>query len=203
MNPLELVQLSEEWFAYKAGKVSASHIAEVMAKGQGITRNKYMVRLILERISGLPTETYQSSSMAWGTATEPLARSAYEFYRDVEVKQIGFCDHPSIEFAGSSPDGWVGDDGGIEIKCPDSSTHLETLLGKNIDSGYIKQIQFNMACSGREWFDFISFDPRFPERYKLFVKRVERDDVMIKDIEEAVVLFNTELLAKIEELEKL
>ena len=202
MNPLELIQGTEEWLAYKAGRVSASHIVDVMAGGKGITRNKYMAKLIVERLTEAPVETYSSGSMEWGINTEPEARSAYCFFRSVEVVEVGFVDHPTLPLTGCSPDGLVGDNGLVEIKCPESHTHLETLLSEKIDPKYIKQMQFQMCVTHRAWCDFISFDPRFPEKNKLWVKRVERDEVMIKDMEIAVVKFNTELLEKIERLSK-
>jgi predicted phage-related endonuclease len=124
--------------------------------------------------------------MVWGREQEPKARIAYEFFRDVGVAQVGFVDHPKIKGAGCSPDGLVGDDGLVEIKAPNSSTHLETLLGGTVPNKYLLQMQFQMACTGRKWADFVSYDPRFPQSMQMFVQRVERDDKLIADTEKAV-----------------
>lgn len=194
-------QGTEEWFAIKAGKVSASHITDVLAGGKGITRDKYMAKLIVERLTGVTAASFSSAAMEHGIETEPEARENYEFRNDVEVKQVGFVEHAVLDQTGCSPDGFVDTDGQVEIKCPESHTHLATLLSGVVEPKYIKQINFQLACTGRKWCDFISFDNRFPEKHKLFVKRVERDEDMIKDMTNGVLLFNAELIAKIEKLE--
>jgi hypothetical protein len=131
--------------------------------------------------------------MQWGTATEPEARRAYEFFADRDVQQIGFIDHPTIGWSGCSPDGLVGTDGMVEIKCPTSATHIDTLLTGNFADKYVKQALWQLACTGRDWVDLASYDPRLPERMRLFVKRVERDRDGITEIETAVVEFLTEI----------
>ena len=196
-------QRSDLWFQHRLGKVTGSHISDVMAKGQGITRAKYMNRVLLEKLTGEVQPTYQSASMAWGTSHEDEARMAYEFYLDRDVTQVGFIDHPTIIDLGVSPDGLIGDDGGFEVKCKDSHNHEEVLLGKPIERGHLLQCQINMACWDATWWDYCNYDPRYPEKLKLHVQRVARDDKMIEEIEAAVVLFNEELLAKIEMLDKL
>jgi predicted phage-related endonuclease len=138
--------------------------------------------------------------MIHGTETEPEARRAYEFFVDRDVQQVGFIPHPKIAMAGASPDGLVGDDGLLELKCPQSATHIETLLTGVIPDKYFKQMQFQLACTGREWCDFASYDNRLPERMRLFVKRVPRDREAIAEIEDAVVVFLTEIERTVEQL---
>jgi len=188
-------QGTDEWRNSRV--VTASRIADVMAKtktGYSASRANYMTELLLERLTGKPTEHFTSPAMQWGTETEPQARAAYEFYIGVDVVETGFHIHPTIEMAGASPDGLVDDDGLVEIKCPNSSTHLETLLNnEKIARKYQLQMQFQMACTGRKWCDFISFDPRFPEHLTTFIARVTRDDALIGEIEHEVLQFLQEL----------
>jgi predicted phage-related endonuclease len=135
--------------------------------------------------------------MQWGTETEPQARAAYEHRHDCDVTIIGFVHHPKIIAAGASPDGLVGDDGLVELKCPNTATHLDTLLSDTVPDKYVKQMQFQMACAERKWCDFVSFDPRLPEHMRLFVKRVERDDKLIAEIDKEVSAFLAEVDAKL------
>jgi predicted phage-related endonuclease len=151
----------------------------------------------------VPAESYVNAAMQHGTDTEPEARSAYEFYQGVTVEQVAFIPHPTIADAGCSPDGLVGDDGLLELKCPQTATHLETLLGQNIPAKYISQVQFQMACTGRKWCDWVSYDPRMPEHMRLFVMRVERDDKQIAELEDEVVRFLVELEVKLAQLDSL
>lgn len=200
----ELIQGSDEWFAARLGKATASRIADLMAKtktGWGASRKNYAAELIAERLTGVGAAKFSNAAMQWGTDTEPHARAAYEFYRDVEVSEVGFVPHPKIEMAGASPDGLVGDDGMVEIKCPNTATHIDTLLNKSIDGKYVKQMQFQMACAGRQWCDFVSFDPRMPERLRLYVERVHRDDDMVTEIEGAVSEFLSEIDATVAALD--
>jgi putative phage-type endonuclease len=115
-------------------------------------------------------------AMQWGTETEPQARNAYCFRHDTDVSECGFYDHPKIGMAGASPDGLIGLDGLVEIKCPNSATHIQTLLGGSVPEKYRTQMLWQMACTDRAWCDFVSYDPRLPESMRLFVQRVERDD---------------------------
>jgi len=175
-------QNSPEWFAARLGKVTASRVSDVMAKlktgGYGASRDDYMAQLICERLTGEVAESFTNASMAWGTETEPMARAHYEMVNSVLVDQVGFISHPDIEKAGASPDGIVGN-GIIEIKCPNTSTHIDTLLNKKVPAKYIKQIQFQLRCTGKEWCDFVSFDPRL-KGLEMFTKRVERDEKLIQ-----------------------
>lgn len=196
-------QRSEEWYAARLGKVTASRVADVMARtksGYSASRANYMAELICERLTGMPAEKFNSAAMQWGTDTEPHAKASYAFMRDAAVEEAGFILHPSIAGFGASPDGLVGADGLVEIKCPNTATHLETLLDDGIDGKYITQMQVQMACTGRAWCDFVSFDPRLPVDMQLFVKRIERDAARIKEIEDEVTKFLGEMAAKIEAL---
>jgi len=136
----------------------------------------------------------------WGTEMEPLARDAYEFRTDATVETVGFVAHPSILMSGASPDGLVGSDGLVEIKCPNTATHIDTLMGDSIASKYETQMQWQMACTGRKWCDFVSFDPRMPESMRLFIRRVNRDDKRISELELLVCDFLEEIKAKVQQL---
>ena len=199
-------QGSPEWFAQRLGKVTASRVADVIAKtksGYSTSRDNYMAQLVCERLTGTVAESFSNSAMAWGTETEPLARAAYETYLDVLVDEVAMINHPTIEQAGASPDGLVGEIGQLEIKCPNTATHIETLLSQTVPGKYNTQMQWQMACTGREWCDFASFDPRLPKELQLFVKRVPRDNAYITVLEKEVIEFITELESKIKKLNEL
>ena len=196
MDGMTLIQGSEEWLRARCGKVTASRIADMMAKtktGWGASRKNYMAELIAERLTGNPAPGFSNAAMQWGIDTEPQARAAYEFFRDEAVEEIGLVEHPTIPMTSASPDGLVGDEGMIEIKAPNTATHIDTLLAKSIPGKYVKQMQWQMACAGRGWCDFVSFDPRMPEHLRLFVQRVPRNDEGIAEIEAAVVEFLVEM----------
>jgi putative phage-type endonuclease len=202
----EIVQGSDAWKALRCGKVTASRVADVIAKtksGYSASRANYLAQLITERLTGVAAETYTNAAMIHGTETEPEARSAYEFYEGVTVEQIAFVPHPNIDQSGASPDGLVGEDGLIEIKCPQSATHLEILLGQAVPGKYETQIQFQLACTGRKWCDFVSYDPRMPENMRLFIKRVHRDDKRINELETEITSFLREMAVKLSELNSL
>lgn len=196
-------QGSPEWFAERLGKVTASRVADVIAKtksGPAASRANYMAQLVCERLTGETAESFTSKEMQWGTEQEPNARSAYEFRTDATVELVGFVPHPKIGDSGASPDGLVGAEGLIEIKCPNSATHIETLLGRAVPGKYITQIQWQLASTGRAWCDYVSFDPRMPESMSLFVARVARDPGMIADLEKQVSEFLAELTRKVSDL---
>jgi putative phage-type endonuclease len=198
----DVTQGTGEWFAARCGKVTASRIADVMAvtkTGPAATRKNYMAQLITERLTGEVAPTFSNAAMQWGTDTEPMAREAYEQAQLVGVERVGFVDHPTIVMSGASPDGLVGSDGLVEIKCPNTATHLETLESGKIADKYMKQMMWQMACTAREWCDFVSYDPRLPENMQLFIKRVERDDSLPK-IEGAVTEFLAELKKRVDDL---
>ena len=199
-------QRSPEWFAARLGKVTASRVADIVAKtktGYSTSRANYMSELIVERLTGSVTDFYQNSAMLWGTNTEPLARAAYEVLAGELVEDIGFVPHPTIQMSGASPDGLIGDAGLLEVKCPNTSTHIETVLSQEAPAKYITQMQWQMACTGREYCDFVSFDPRLPAEMSIFVRRVPRDDVLIKSLEEEVSKFLAEIDEKIATIKKL
>lgn len=203
MNIVDCIQGSPEWMAARVGKASASRIADVMAKtksGYSTSRANYAAELVAERLTGTKDEKFTSRAMAHGTEQEPAARTMYEFMRDVTVKEVGVVLHDRIEMACASPDGLVGDDGLIEIKCPLTATHIETLLGGPIDGEYMKQMQFQMACTGRLWCDFVSFDPRMAGDMQIHIQRVPRDGVMIVEIEREVSAFLSEVDATVAKL---
>lgn len=199
-------QRTDEWFAARLGKVTASKVADVIAKtktGYSASRENYMAQLICERMTGQRQESYTNAAMEWGTETEPLARAAYEAHKGVLVNEVGLIDHPFIPMSAASPDGLVDIDGMLEIKCPNTATHFDTLLNDKVPAKYVTQMQWQMACANRLWCDFVSFDPRAPEGLQLFVKRVERDDAMIKELEAEVHKFLEEMETRIEKLNQL
>ena len=180
----------------RAGKVTASRVADVLSKvksGESAGRKNLKMDLVAERLTGKPTDSFTNSAMQWGTEQEPFARIAYEAYKGIFVEQIPFVDHPTIEWFGCSPDGLVGEDGLIEIKCPSTTTHIEYLQEGKPPSKYIPQMMAQMACTGRKWCDFASFDPRMPEELQLFVVRLNRDDAYIQEMEAEVKKFLDEV----------
>ena len=198
-----IVQGSPEWFAQRLGKVTASRVADVIAKtktGYSTSRENYMVELALERITGQQQESFTNSAMQWGTDTEPMARAAYEVLTGELVLETGMVRHPRIEMSGASPDGLVGTDGLLEIKCPNSTTHITTLRTKKPAGKYITQMQWQLACTDRAWCDFVSYDPRMPEGLQLFTTRIQRDDKLIAELEGEVVQFLDEVAGLVVEL---
>ncbi len=203
MKIVDCIQGSPEWFAARVGKVSASRIADMTAKtksGYSTSRANYAAELVAERLTGTKAEKYTNGAMQWGTEQEPVARTIYEFMHNATVTEVGVVIHDRIDMSCASPDGLVGDDGLIEIKCPLTSTHIETLRGGSIDGKYIKQMQWQMACTGRLWCDYVSFDPRMPGDMQVHIQRVPRDGVMIVDLEREVVAFLAEVDAAINDL---
>jgi putative phage-type endonuclease len=189
-------QRTEEWFSARLGKVTASRVADVLAKiksGESASRKNYKMELVVQRLTNKVGESFTNAAMEWGTEQEPFARMAYEAHTGTFVKEEGFVDHPTIEGFGCSPDGIVGE-GLIEIKCPNTANHIETVLENKAPSKYIPQMQCQMACTGAKWCDFVSFDPRVPEDLQLFVVRVERDQEYIDSMEVEVKQFLSEVL---------
>jgi putative phage-type endonuclease len=202
----ELVQGSDEWFQARLGKVTASRVADVIARtksGWGAGRANYMAQLIAERLTGEVAPSYTNAAMQWGIDTESQARAAYEFHTDQTVKEIGFKTHMRIKQSGASPDGLVGERGLVEIKCPNTATHIDTLLGQAVPKKYLTQIQWQLACTGRDWCDFVSFDPRMPEGMALWIMRIERDEQTIVQLESSVFDFLEELDRKIDQLKRI
>ena len=188
-------QRTEEWFAARLGKVTASRVADVLAKiktGESASRKNYKMELVVQRLTGKQGESFTNAAMEWGTEQEPFARMAYEAHTGTFVKEEGFVDHPTIEGFGCSPDGIVGE-GLIEIKCGNTATHVDWLLDGKAPSRHIPQMMAQMACTGAKFCDFVSFDPRVPDDLQLFVIRVERDDEYIAEMEKEVKLFLQEV----------
>lgn len=199
-------QRSSEWYAARLGKVTASRVADVIAKtrtGYSASRDNYMAQLVCERLTGQQGESFTNAAMQHGTDTEPLARSAYEAHADLMVEEIGFVQHPKIEMAGASPDGLVGLFGMLEIKCPNTATHIDTLLTQSVPTKYITQMQWQMRCCERQWCDYVSFDNRLPAELQLFVKRVEFDPEYVAMLEKEVTQFLAELDTKVSKLNNL
>lgn len=197
-------QRSEEWFQARLGKVTASRVADVLAKiksGESASRRNYKIQLVSERLTGERQETYVNQAMQDGIDREQFARDRY-VQQFGEVEEVGFIQHPTLE-AGASPDGMVGDDGIIEIKCPMGSTHTETLITQEVPSKYVPQIQFQLLVTGRKWCDFVSYNPMFPEHLQIFVKRVEADPVYQKELESEVKQFLKEVDDVIDKLQEI
>ncbi len=182
-------QGTAEWHEARLGRVTASRIADVMMKSTTAGYQNYRAQLVCERLTGNPTETFTSAAMQHGTDTEPQARAFYELEAGHDVQEVGFIQHSKLVMSGASPDGLIGDDGGLEIKCPQPATHIKTLTGANIDRKYLLQMQWGMACTGREWWDFVSFCPSLPDEMQMFRVTIPRDVEIIEEITSAVTTF--------------
>lgn len=197
----ELEQGSAEWRAARCGSLGASSVHEALARtksGWGASRANVLARLVVERLTGIPQDTYTNAAMQHGIDTEAEARAAYQFEKGVLVRKVGLYRHPELAGTHASPDGLVGDDGLVEIKCPNTATHLETLLSEQrIPGKYYYQIQWQLACTGRSWCDFVSFDPRLPENMRLHIVRAPRDHACIDQLTGDVHDFLKEVDAKI------
>lgn len=191
-----IVQGTEEWFAARAGKVTASRIADVLAtikSGESAARRNYRTQLVCERLTGKIEETFSNSHMERGIALEPYAREAYELQTGSIVEQVGFIDHPAIQMSGASPDGLVGSDGSIEIKCPTPANHIEYLLGKEPPSKYKPQMTWQMLCAERQWVDFVSYCPEMPAHLQLFVVRFVPEAEYSVTVAQEVIKFLAEV----------
>ncbi len=197
-------QGTDEWFQLRTGNITASRISDVVAKiktGWGASRQTYKKALIAERLTNIPTKMYTSQAMQWGNDMEDDAALYYEFMTDYQVETVGYVQHPLIERAGASPDRLVNDVGLVEIKCPNTETHAETLRTQTIPKKYRLQMQWQMACTDREWCDFVSFDPRIQqEELVYFCRRVERDQELIDYLTTEVLVFNEEIEIYLSEL---
>lgn len=198
-----MIQGSPEWFAVRCGLATASRFSDVLAKiksGESAARRNYRAQLVCERLTGAPAESFSSSAMLWGTETEPLARAAYEAFSGELVEQVAFIKHPELA-AGASPDGLIGDDGLLEIKCPTTATHIDTVL-RGMSADHVPQVQGQLWITGRQWVEFVSFDPRLPERLRLHIQRVVRDQPYIDNLAKEIAAFLTEVDSLVAELEK-
>lgn len=196
MNIIDCIQGSDEWFASRLGKVTASCFSDVLNKKTG--RGVYMIKLAAERLTGLPQGSYNNAVMERGKELEPEAREYYAKSSGQEIVQIGFAELD--EWIGASPDGLIGDDGLAEIKCPNSTTHIINILKDKMPTQYIPQVQGQLWVTGRKWCRFISYDPRLATR-PFWSIRIERDEEYIKNLQAATNIFVKELkelIAKIE-----
>ncbi len=198
-------QGSAEWLLARVGMITASRMNDVMAKiksGEAATRKGYRTELAVERISGLPAERFVSGPMKWGIENEPFAKAAYSIATGFEVEDVGFIAHPSIIRSGASPDGLVGINGGVEAKSPNTATHIEWAIAGKVPPEHRLQMQFCMDCTERDWWDFVSYDPRMPEEQQLFIRRLYRDESIIKEIREEIVKLDGEIESTVAELLK-
>jgi putative phage-type endonuclease len=194
-------QGTPEWMSERAGRVTASALVNVLMKKDAAGYQNYLAQLVCERLTGQPIETFKSAAMEHGNETEPQARAFYELETGLTVAECGFVAHPSINWTGASPDGLVGNDGLVEIKCPQPAKHMKNLMGGAIDRGYVLQMQWQIECTGRKWCDFVSFNPSFPEHLKISVRRVEADSKLQSEIRVAVVAFLADVETKLDALE--
>jgi putative phage-type endonuclease len=195
-------QRTEEWFQQRLGKVTASRISDVIAKtksGVSTSRQNYLIQLVSERLTGKKGDSFVNQAMLDGIERESAARELYMLTRGTSVTEVGFFDHPIIKNSGASPDGAVNAEeedkyaGLIEIKCPIETTHTNTLISKSVPSKYIPQMQWQLACTGAKWVDFVSYNPNFPMELQLFIVRVDRDDTYIAELEAEVLKFLDEV----------
>jgi putative phage-type endonuclease len=195
---LDMEQRSAEWIAARVGKVTASRVCDAVAElkkanGEPVCRKNYRGDIVAEILTGRAVDNYVSPAMQFGIENEPFARAAYEIHKDCMVELAGFATHPRIERFGASPDGLVGKDGMVEFKCPNTTTHIEYLVGGGVPEEYKPQMMAGMACTERQWCDFISYDPRLPEHLQLFVVRFPRDEAQIVELERKVQKFLDEV----------
>jgi putative phage-type endonuclease len=203
MIVIDVAQGSDEWLLARCGKATASRMGDLMARtksGWGASRTNYAAELIAERLTGKPAEKFKNGAMEWGSAHEADARALYEFLGDCEVRSVGLVTHQTIANSLASPDGLVGHDGLVEIKCPNTATHIATLLGGGIDSRYLLQMAWQMCCTGRAWCDFVSYDPRLPAEMQIHITRIKRDDDMISNLEIEVAAFLAEIDETVDKL---
>jgi len=192
----DFAQGTIEWKRQRLGVVTASRMADLTAKiksGYGASRGNYLAEKLIERLTGEPQDTYVNASMQWGVDNEPFARDAYEFYTNQKVVETGFMLHPTIKNCGASPDGLIGDKGMIEIKCPNTATHVEYLLKEEIPLKYQLQMQLQLMVCNRDWCDFVSFDPRLPEEMRLWTQTYMFNENAAEMLENEINKFNEEL----------
>jgi len=201
---IEVEQGSADWLTMRNGCVTGSRVCDVVAKlkkgGPSAARTNYLMEVVCSRLTGLSPDNYVSPAMQWGIENEPFARAAYEMAQDVMVATAGFALHPKIKWFGASPDGLIGDDGLLEIKCPTSAVHLGYVIGGQVPIDYMPQMLAEMACTERQWVDFVSYDPRMPANLQLFIRRFHRDEKLIAEMELEVACFLEEVEHKIAEI---
>jgi hypothetical protein len=202
-----MLQRTDEWHQARLGKATSSRMGDVTARtktGYGASREGYMGELVAERLTGQPYPTYQSAAMLRGTEKESEGLETYALLTGQTLTEVGFVPHPHIKMSGASPDRLIGAHGAVEIKCPNTSTHIATIRGKaKIDRSYVVQVQFMLSCTGREWCDWVSYDDRLPARQSIYVKRLYRDEREISQLEHEVVRFLGEVDQAVADLEKM
>ena len=201
---LDLIQGSQEWFAARAGSLGASSVADALAKtksGWGASRANVKARLIAERITGRPVETFSNAAMQRGTELEPQARAMYEIVSGYDVAEVGIVPHPRIAHSHCSPDGLCDDDGMVELKCCGAARHFELLTDSPPEARYITQCHWQLACTGRKWVDLAYFHPDLPQSMQLVIHRIERNDAVLIDLEDQVSAFLAEVAATVADLE--
>lgn len=194
-------QRSDEWFKARLGKATGSKFHDICSftrSGESAYRRNYRYQLIAERLTGEKQDFYMNAAMQWGVDNEDSARLAYEFATGNVVEEAGFIEHPTIKDAGISPDGLIGDDGGVEIKCPETATHIQTLTTNEVPSKYMEQVDGAMWVTGRKWWDFVSYDPRMPEDLAMVIIRVERSNARLRSLETNIVDFLEEVDQELE-----
>lgn len=193
-------QRSEEWFKARLGRATASKFSDIMARtrsGYGAQRKNYMAELVVETLTGEQVEFYTNAAMLWGTENEPVARLAYSLATGNDVEETGFWVDDEIG-AGASPDGFIGEDGLLEIKCPNTATHLDTLRRREVPYQYVAQVQGQMWITGRKWCDFVSYDPRLVGDAQMIIIHVERNEAYIKELAEEIEKFMVEVVEQVE-----
>jgi len=204
MNPIELKQQTPEWLKARIGKCTGSRVKDALSflkNGQPSQKRKdYLTDVVTERLTGFAVEHYVTPAMQWGIDTEEYASSAYEVVSGNDVEEVGIAEHPSIPMFSASPDRYVGNDGIVEIKCPITTTHVEWMMAGLIPEEHLWQLTAEMACSGRKWVDFVSFDPRLPPRNQVFIRRLLRDEERIAFMEAGVIQFLSEVDAMVAKL---
>lgn len=206
MRVIKCDQGSPEWHQARAGLATASCFADILAtikSGEAAARRNYRAKLVVERLTGKVVESgFKSAAMQQGTEREPLARSAYEIATGNMVQEVGFM-VDDMHQAGCSPDGLIGDDGLLEIKCPELAAHLDYLRIKSEPPAYTAQIQGQLWISGRQWCDFVSFNPDYPEHLQLIVRRIHRNEAQITSLQLAVAMFMQEVREEVESVQRL
>jgi len=206
MTDAAIIQRSPEWFAARCGSLGASQLADALAKtksGWGASRLNLRAKLVVERLTGRQEDGFSSAAMQWGVDKEGEARNAYSWHTGLKVQEVGLYKHPTILGSHASPDGLVEHDGCVEIKCPNSATHIEVLKTNQVAHRYLLQMQWQMACADRQWCDFVSFDPRMPENLMYYVQRIERDNDLLATLEAQVAEFLAEVGADVDALSKI
>lgn len=199
-------QRSADWYKARAGCITASRFKDVIARGKSgylKARSDYLMEIVTERLTGEPIMKSWGNSGEYGTSMEDYARLAYEAETGIMVLESDFILHSTLSNVGCSPDGLIGEEGGEETKCPSSSlVHLTTILNDEMPPEHMPQVQGNMACTGRAWWDFVSYDGRMPDYLRLFITRIERDNDYIKNLENEIKKFDKEVSQMIEKLLK-